>query len=133
MDRLRRAEVAGAGARPHREVPRHGGVLAGDGAVLHAVKEHGPDKATEALQEAIAAQPDAPEPPRATIPGTAKPSKAKPVARPKAESKGALEIKTVLKAVKALLAGVTAEELASEDEFVGVDRVKLAALAALVR
>jgi hypothetical protein len=28
---------------------------------------------------------------------------------------------------------VTAEELASEDEFVGVDRVKLAALAALVR
>jgi hypothetical protein len=103
------------------------------GAVLHAVKEHGPDKATEALQEAIAAQPDAPEPPRATIPGTAKPSKVKPVARPKAESKGALEIKTVLKAVKALLAGVTAEELASEDEFVGVDRVKLAALAALVR
>ena len=62
------------------------------GAVLHAVKVNGPDKATEALQEAVAAQPD---PLQATILGT-KPSKPRPVARPKAESKGALEIKTVL-------------------------------------
>ena len=81
------------------------------GAVLHAVKEHGPDKATEALQEAIAAQPDAPEPPRATIPGTAKPSKAKPVARPKAESKGSLEIKTVLALADDLAAKALDDEL----------------------
>ena len=103
------------------------------GAVLHAVKEHGPDKATEALQEAIAAQPDAPEPPRATIPGTAKPSKAKPVARPKAESKGDRENKTVLKAVKDLFKEVSDEELNGLEQWVCVDRVKLAALAALVR
>ena len=81
------------------------------GAVLHAVKEHGPDKATEALQEAIAAQPDVPETTQSTIPGTAKPSKAKPVARPKAESKGSLEIKTVLALADDLAAKALDDEL----------------------
>ena len=99
------------------------------GAVLHAVKEHGPDKAAEALQEAVAAQPD---PPQATIPGT-KPAKKKPVARPKAESKGDMEIKTVLKAARALYKDIPPEDLAGTDEWIGVSRVSLAALWELIK
>ena len=99
------------------------------GAVLHAVKEHGPDKAVEALQDAVAAQPD---PPQTTTPGT-KPAKPKPIARPKAESKGALEIKTVLKAAKALFKEVSDEELDGLEQWVSVDRVKLKTLKELVK
>ena len=61
------------------------------GAVLSAVKEHREDpnpaeSAARDLEERVAAQP-APEPPaQASIPGTAKPPKPKPVARPKKPS-----------------------------------------------
>lgn len=57
------------------------------GAVLHAVKEHGPDAASEVLKAEIAAQPAPPAPAQASIPGTSKPVKTKPLARPKEKSK----------------------------------------------
>lgn len=56
------------------------------GAVLHAVKEHGPDAAAKVLKDRVEAQPKPPEPRQSSIPGTAKPSKPKPVARPKKQS-----------------------------------------------
>lgn len=101
------------------------------GAVLHAVKEVGPEAATEALHEAVAAQP---KPSQATIPGTKPGKKTKPVSRPKAESKKSIEIKTVLRAVKNLLKDVTEDDLANDDfEDVSVNRVKLATLSDLVK
>ena len=69
---------------------------------------------------------------RPAIPGT-KPAKPKPVARPKAESKGALEIKTVLKAARALYKDIPPEDLAGTDEWIGVSRVSLAALWELIK
>ena len=56
------------------------------GAVLHAVKEHGPEAAADALKVQIDAQPAPPPPAQASIPGTSKPVKQKPLARPKKES-----------------------------------------------
>jgi hypothetical protein len=99
------------------------------GAVLHAVREVGPEAAAESLHDAVAAQP---KPSQANIPGT-KPAKVKPLSRPKAASKKDQNIKTVLKAVKSLLADVEPSVLANEgDEYVSVDRVKLLALSKLV-
>ena len=57
------------------------------GAALHAVKEHGPDAAAEVLKAEIAAQPSPPPTAQASFPGTAKPVKPKPLARPKEKSK----------------------------------------------
>lgn len=58
------------------------------GRVLHELKEHkgNPDAAVQVLKEAVAAQPKPPEPKQTSIPGTTKPVKVKPVARPKAPS-----------------------------------------------
>lgn len=100
------------------------------GAVLHAVREVGPEAAAESLHEAVASQP---RPSQASIPGT-KPAKVKPVSRPKAESKKSVEIKTVLKAIVALLddEDVT-NALNNEDEqYISVDRIKLLKLANFV-
>ena len=99
------------------------------GAVLHAVKEVGPDKAAEALHGAVE---DQPQPAQATIPGT-KPAKPKPVSRPKATSRKDQNIKTVLKAVKSLLSDVEPGVLDNEgDDYISVDRLKLLALSKLV-
>ena len=65
------------------------------GAVLHAVKEHGPESAADALKAEIAARPTPPPPAQASIPGTAKPVKPKPLARPKKESAREQALKAV--------------------------------------
>lgn len=99
------------------------------GAVLHAVKEVGPEAAAESLHKAVAAQPP---PSQDTIPGT-KPAKVKPISRPKASSKKDVAIKTVLKAIKSLLEDVPEDDLTNEsEEWMSVDRVKLLELSKLV-
>jgi ParB-like chromosome segregation protein Spo0J len=95
------------------------------GAVLHAVKEVGPEAASESLHEAVAAQP---QPSQATIPGR-KPAKVKPVSRPKAASKKDQNIKTVMKAVHNLMKSIDEDDLTNEDfEDVSVNRELLLAL-----
>ena len=72
------------------------------GAVLHAIKEHGPDAAAEELKAQIEAQPQPSQPAQASIPGTIKPVKPKPITRPKAESKTDLKNRTFLELADAL-------------------------------
>ena len=99
------------------------------GAVLHAVKEVGPEAAVESLHEAVAAQP---QPAQTNIPGT-KPAKVKPLSRPKAASKKDQNIKTVLKAVRDLMKSIDEDDLTNEDfEDVSVNRELLLALSKLV-
>jgi ParB-like chromosome segregation protein Spo0J len=104
------------------------------GAVLHAVKEYGPDKAAEALQGAVESQQEKDDEDSMNMEFSHhKTSKPKPVSRPKAASKKEVKIKTVLKAVKLLLDDVEEAVLENEgDEYVSVDRVKLLTLSKLV-
>jgi hypothetical protein len=66
------------------------------GAVLHAVKEHGPEEGVKALKEEVYRRaPATPEPKQSTLPGSpAKPApKPKPIARPKKLSAKEEEVK----------------------------------------
>jgi hypothetical protein len=71
-----------------------------------------PERIVEPLKQAVASQP---QPAHATIPRTVKPSKQKPVARPKAESKCDREIKTVLALADDLAAKALDDELPISD------------------
>jgi hypothetical protein len=74
------------------------------GAVLHAVKEEGHEAAAVVLQEQVKeAEESAPRPAQTSIPGTEKPSRVKPVARPKKQSAREVAIRTVPSNVLTLL------------------------------
>jgi len=108
------------------------------GAVLHAVKEHGPDAAADVLKEEVAARPKPKAPAQASIPGTAKPDKPKPVARPKKPSAREEALKAVPAAAPVddhvklsqlaieLARGVIADNV----EFVKMERLAFEVLAA---